>query len=72
MDPDEGLPCGRKEAFPWCRFVPTAMVQSAIGGFALLIVAAMGTWAVYGEFRCPRVACLMSDVRTTDVTRNHD
>ena len=30
-----------------------AMAQSAIGGFVLLIFAAMGTWAVYGEIRRP-------------------
>lgn len=32
-----------------CRFVPMGMARGAISGFVLLIVAAVGTWAVYGE-----------------------
>lgn len=35
-----------------CRFVPAGMKRGAISGFVLLIVAAMGTWAVYGGFQC--------------------
>ena len=44
------------------------MVQSAIGGFVLLIVAAMGTWAVYGKIRLPLCACSMSNVLTSNFT----
>ena len=47
---------GSKTLLHWCRFVPMAMVQSAIGGFVLLIFAAMGTWAVYGKIRRPLYA----------------
>ena len=56
-----------------CRFVPMAMVQSAIGGFVLLIVAAMGTWAVYGEIQASLLVhdtCSMCC--TSDVTRKHE
>ena len=49
-----------------------AIMQSAAGGFVLLIVAAMGTWAVYGEIRRLLGACLMSRVRTIDVTWKQD
>jgi hypothetical protein len=39
-----------------CRFVPNGMTRGAISGFVLLIVAAMGTWAVYGGSQCSTAA----------------
>ncbi len=70
---------GSQTLLHWFRFVPMAMVQSAIGGFVLLIVAAMGTWAVYGEIRRPPVhdsrpmcAQFMPHGSMTEVPRKHD
>ena len=31
------------------RFVPLGMAHGAISGFVLMIVSAVGTWAVYGR-----------------------
>ena len=31
------------------RFVPAGMTRGAISGFVLMIVSAVGTWAVYGR-----------------------
>ena len=45
-----------KWAATLCRFVPNGMTRGAISGFVLLIVAAMGTWAVYGGFQCSTTA----------------
>lgn len=32
-----------------CRVVPVGMTHGAVSGFVLLIVSAVGTWAVYGR-----------------------
>ena len=33
-----------------CRCVPSAIARNHIGGYVLIIVAAMGVWAPHGPF----------------------
>ena len=50
------------------RFVPMGMTRGAISGFILMIVSAVGTWAVYG--RPPNSLATPSD-KTSPKRRRH-